>query len=176
MQLQAAAIRGAMNGVPCLWLGFELRGSLKELLWPTTITSCRADGLWQHTCFEAFLSAPNGVSYCEINLSPSNAWAIYAFRAERLRDSVAEVAVACLEPSIGVQRTTGSFSLFAALPWRAINPASDEPGPIGLSAVLESTEGDLSHWALTHPEAHPDFHHRSGWTHCLDEPEEYPPA
>ena len=32
-------------------------------------------------------------------------------------------------------------------------------GRIGLSAVIETTDGALSYWALAHPAEKPDFHH-----------------
>ena len=42
----------------------------------------RTDGLWQHTCFEAFVGrGDNG--YAEFNLSPSGQWAAYDFDSYR---------------------------------------------------------------------------------------------
>jgi hypothetical protein len=35
---------------------------------------------------------------------------------------------------------------------------------LGLAAVLEEGDGKLSYWALRHPAAVPDFHHRGGFT------------
>ena len=35
---------------------------------------------------------------------------------------------------------------------------------LGLTAVIESTDGSLSYWALAHPRGVPDFHARAGWT------------
>ena len=42
--------------------------------------------------------------------------------------------------------------------------APDAPWPLGLTAVIEAQDGHLSYWALHHPAAQPDFHHRGGWT------------
>ncbi|MDB6009361.1 MAG: hypothetical protein JWL65_1611, partial [Gammaproteobacteria bacterium] len=36
----------------------------------------RADGLWKHTCFEAFIAIPGMPGYYELNFSPSQEWAI----------------------------------------------------------------------------------------------------
>ena len=33
----------------------------------------------------------------------------------------------------------------------------------GLAAIIEETNGSLSYWALAHPSALPDFHHRLGF-------------
>src|ERR1700757_4395609 len=38
-----------------------------------------ADGLWEHTCFEAFIAAPGVAGYYEFNFSPTLAWAAYQF-------------------------------------------------------------------------------------------------
>ena len=58
--------------------------------------------------------------------------------------------------------TVSKLRLRAWLP-RTLLP--DTPGAVGLSAVIETLDGQLSHWALHHPRAdRPDFHHRAGWT------------
>jgi hypothetical protein len=46
---------------------------------------------------------------------------------------------------------------------RALLDLSDWPASsdwrLGLSAVIEETNGRKSYWALTHPPGQPDFHH-----------------
>jgi len=34
---------------------------------------------------------------------------------------------------------------------------------LGLAAVIERTDGGLSHWAITHPAERPDFHDPAGF-------------
>jgi hypothetical protein len=34
---------------------------------------------------------------------------------------------------------------------------------VGLTAVVESTDGRLTYWALAHPSPAPDFHHADGF-------------
>jgi hypothetical protein len=34
-----------------------------------------------------------------------------------------------------------------------------------VSAVLQSSSGELAYWAVAHPGSEPDFHHRGGF--CL---------
>jgi hypothetical protein len=71
-------------------------------------------------------------------------------------------------PSITLERTPGSLTLNAWVP-RALLPV--RPTAIGLTAVIETRNGDVSHWALHHPRAdRPDFHHPAGWTHRPDLP------
>jgi hypothetical protein len=66
-------------------------------------------------------------------------------------------------PSISTERGAAALVLQAWLP-RALLPA--QPTALGLSAVIETLDGQISHWALHHPHAdRPDFHHQAGWTH-----------
>ena len=43
----------------------------------------RTDGLWRHTCFEAFICRRATGEYWEYNFSPSGAWAAYQFSGYR---------------------------------------------------------------------------------------------
>ena len=67
-----------------LALTFSLTGDVVRLRIPTPQPSRRADGLWQHTCFEAFIRHEGEPGYYEFNFAPSGAWAAYAF--SRYRD------------------------------------------------------------------------------------------
>ena len=120
------------------------------------------DGLWQHTCFEAFVGREDDPAYREFNFSPSGDWAAYAFSAERVRDAAAAPLPA---PRIACAREAHRLTLDAWVPGAALPPAhGDTPPPLGLTAVVETLDGALSCWALHHPARQPDFHHRAGWT------------
>ena len=43
----------------------------------------RRDGLWQHTCFEAFFGVLGSDDYWEFNLAPSGDWNVYRFAGYR---------------------------------------------------------------------------------------------
>src|SRR5256885_16422013 len=59
---------------------YALEGDLSQL----RIPSARAGGnLWQHTCFEIFISRAGMDAYYEFNFSPSGEWAAYAFHRYR---------------------------------------------------------------------------------------------
>ncbi|MGD2056793.1 MAG: hypothetical protein PVJ15_08295, partial [Gammaproteobacteria bacterium] len=75
------AVRGAAGG--WLALGFALEGELSALRIPEWLAPRRADHLWRHTCFEAFVMAGAGPGYREFNFSPSGEWAAYAFQGYR---------------------------------------------------------------------------------------------
>jgi len=140
-----------------LVLHYRLRGDARWLRWPEP-RGGRADGLWQHTCFEAFVATEGQPAYHEFNFAPSGQWAHYRFRAERERASDPEQAP---PPLIDRQDVADGVDLIAVLDRRALPPG---PWQIGLSAVLEDTHGRHAHLALRHPGDKPDFHHRAGWT------------
>lgn len=135
-------------------LRFHLTGVMSDVRLPAAATSVRADELWRHTCFEAFVRAPNAVGYIELNFAPSTAWAAYSFRA--YRDGMAN-ATDVAQPRLAAETTPRSFTLSAALALPTL-PA-DEPWSLALSTVIEETNGRLSYWALRHPLGKADFHH-----------------
>ncbi len=131
-----------------LWLRFMVEGDTDAIEWPRKAPPTRTDGLWQHTCFEVFVRTGDG--YVEYNLSPSGAWSTYRFGGYREGMRPAEV-VATVDGLDGGER-------YVALE-AVIDLPSDATGPTGLSAVIETTDGSLSYWALAHPSDKPDFHH-----------------
>ena len=59
------------------------RARCSALLVPAPAPPVRTDGLWRHTCFEAFIAPAGSSEYWEYNFSPSGAWAAYHFTAYR---------------------------------------------------------------------------------------------
>lgn len=131
-----------------LLLQFVVEGDVERIVWPEAALPGRADDLWRSTCFEAFVVAAEG--YREYNLSPSGQWAAYAFDGYRRGMRAAPEAATVLGLDMGEARST--FDAWIELPWGA-------QGPMGLSAVIEATDGSKSYWALAHPSDKPDFHH-----------------
>ena len=143
------------------WLRYRLEGDLVALALPAPALCGPADGLWRHTCLEAFVQEGDGPTYREFNFSPSGQWAVYRFSGERQR--VQDDAAPTQGPILHTEPSAHSLTLQAWLP-PALLPA--RTGAVGLSAVIETRDGALSHWALRHPRAdRPDFHHSAGWTH-----------
>lgn len=154
---------------PGLLLHYELQGDTRRLRLPAPTTPGAADGLWQHSCFEAFVGVTGDGAYREFNFAPSGQWAAYRFSGPRQRDTAAEAAGAPVLPRIALDLTPQTLSLQAWLPWLAL-PDPAAPWDIGLTAVIETTDGQLSYWALQHPAPSPDFHHRGGWQTLPDLP------
>ena len=137
-------------------LTFVVTGA-DHLSLPEWVSANRTDGLWKTTCFEMFWRPASAVGYFEFNFSPSTRWAAYAFDGYRngMRDLPLQI-----EPHI--ERDQDSQAARAA--WDIDVDLSDLPsGPalLGLSAVIEETDGTKSYWALAHPPGKPDFHHEA---------------
>ena len=121
-----------------------------------------ADGLWQHTCCEAFIASVEGAAYREFNFSPSGEWAAYGFTGYRERDTAYTSPCA---PRIELRQHAAGFELTAALASDLL-PAGPE-WQIGLTAVIETSDGSKSYWALAHAAAQPDFHLRPSFSLIL---------
>jgi hypothetical protein len=162
MQGIEAAVGTERGGV--LTLAFTLEGDVSGLRIPESRSSRRASGLWRHTCFEVFVMVEEGPGYREFNFSPSGGWAVYAFRDYR---DGSESGVE-LTPGIVVRQTANRLELDAE-----IHPDFLPPGRLlrlGLSAVVEDTDGGLSYWALKHPPGKPDFHHADAFAYQVLRP------
>ena len=133
------------------------------ILLPRTAPSGPADGLWQHTCCEAFIAGQDSSAYGEFNFSPSGQWACYRFTSYRQRDLAFTAGAA---PHTVAQPTADGFQLDATLPASLLPSAHTLR--IGLSVVIEASDGSKSYWALAHGAAQPDFHLRQSFALTLN--------
>ena len=146
-----------------LALHYRLEGDTNSVRWPAARPGQRMDGLWRHTCFEAFLVAPSG-EYLEYNFSPSGAWAAYHFSAYR---AAMRPLLNANAPEMSGERSAGAYNLQVTFDaGRGITP-SLAALRLGLAAVIEDESRGLSYWALAHPAEKPDFHHADSFTVCL---------
>jgi hypothetical protein len=154
------AVEWSMSETGTIWLRYHAVGDVQEIGLPDSLDqSQRLDNLWQNTCFELFLGEPGKERYCEFNFSPSGNWAAYSF--DRYRDGMGRLALA-QTPEIYMDFSDTHIALEATfgLPDIWVREEFDA----GLSAVIEMQDGEKSLWALAHPAANPDFHHRDGFT------------
>lgn len=143
---------------------YELVGDVAAVRFPAPQAPTQADGLWHHTCFEAFVGLRGDAAYREFNFSPSGQWAHYSFSDQRQRDPQTETALQAFAPTIACRSADNTFFLQAWVPaaaWPTARPG--ESLELGLSAVIETLDGAVSHWALHHPRPQPDFHHRGAF-------------
>lgn len=164
LSIEACVWPGAYQQVGGWNLRYVLTGDVGAVRIPTPQPAARADGLWQHTCLEAFVGQRGDAAYREFNFSPSGRWATYAFSDQRQRDRDMESRFQLMAPVIACSQSAASFSLQAWVPMAAWSDTpAGEPLELGLSAVIETRDGALSHWALHHPRPQPDFHHRGAF-------------
>lgn len=144
-----------------LRLSWRLDADLGQLRIPLEAAPLRADYLWRHSCFEAFIGSWSSPAYREWNFSPSGAWAAYAFTGYRAGMTTLRLPSS---PQARWRREAQMLELMVELHKTDIS-ADPNPGAlrIGLSAVIEAQSGTMNYWALRHPVGKPDFHHAAGF-------------
>lgn len=140
---------------------YSLEAEMSRVRIPPSGPGGRADALWKHTCFEAFVAPSDGPGYHEFNFSPALGWAVYRFSAYRDGMSPVEIGRA---PEISVRRRDDGLELRSAVRLGHILELRDALDlRIALAAVIEDENGGLSYWAQRHAPGKPDFHHPNGF-------------
>jgi hypothetical protein len=152
-----------LSGDGGLALRYRVHGAPEAIRLPPPQPAGPADELWRHTCCEAFIATVDGPDYREFNFSPAGQWAAYRFTGYRERDAGFSPAAA---PRISLQRLADGFQLDARLA-PALLPA-ERTLALGLSTVIETSDGSKSYWALAHGAARPDFHLRQSFILTLN--------
>ncbi|MEA3302179.1 MAG: DOMON-like domain-containing protein [Pseudomonadota bacterium] len=151
-----------------LRLRYLLEGDLEQLAIPAVASPLRSDGLWRHTCFEAFIAMGSTAGYYEFNFSPSTQWAAYSFG--RYREGMESLQCGASLP-IEVRRTNERLELEARISSKVLSRLTiNSMIRMALSAVIEETDGRLCYWALAHPPGSPDFHHPDSFVVHLQRP------
>lgn len=120
--------------------------------------------MWEHTCFEVFLSIPNEAKYWELNVSGFGHWNILKFTNYHER---AHFDAECLRTSVRIAETDSNNRKIAiCLPLLQLFVEDELAGDLllNLAAVVESRAGVLSYWSHYHAGSHPDFHHRDSFS------------
>jgi hypothetical protein len=170
--------KAAAESAPILRAGIERTTTLLSLRWVVggAVTSVRmptraaaprrADDLWTHTCFEAFIGAAGSEAYWEINVSPSGDWNVYRFDGYRrgMRPETRLTAVSALE-----RASCGTVTLRAGIDLSSMPELAHGGLDTSLAAVLEATDGTLSYWSIVHGASRPDFHRRESFVLRLTE-------
>jgi hypothetical protein len=139
-----------------LRLRYFVDGDVQRIVLPPPAHPRAADGLWRHTCFEAFVAGEGSGAYCEFNFSPSTQWAVYGFTG--YREGMAPLEHV-LPPKVTASITDDRIALEALVSRETLLALPGGPAlRLGLAAVIEHSDGALSYWALTHRADKPDFH------------------
>lgn len=148
-------------------LEFVVSGDIDAVILPEgqgelVIADSATDGLWQSSCFEAFLTDEGGTDYTEFNYAPDGRWACYQFDDYRVLQRPDELAPWVMSAA----REATRYAL-------RIEPGilPEATTKLGLSAVIEEVDGTKSFWALAHPPGRPDFHHPDCFALTLGAPD-----
>jgi hypothetical protein len=160
------SVSGTLHPSGSLTVEFQLAAELRAVrLVPASCQPRRRDELWRHTCFELFARHGDEPRYCEFNFSPCGDWAAYEF--ESYRGTPRNAAQRPIDVTV---HTTGlaQIRLRARIDLRSA--FANETAPLdparwrlNCAAVIESTDGSLSYWAVHHPRPQPDFHDAAGF-------------
>ncbi len=155
------SVRARRGEAGVLSLQYVLRAEMPHVRVPPSRSAERADGLWNHTCFEAFIAQAGNAAYYELNFSPSGQWALYSFDSYRKGMSPPDVST---PPTLAVRRGDYSLELDATFNLNELHGLTGARTlKLALSAVIEDDSGNLSYWALKHAPDKPDFHHPDGF-------------
>lgn len=158
-EVASITVAAALDGATALHLNYRLNGRIDQLLIPPPHLSGHADNLWEHTCFEAFITRSDLTIYHELNFSPSGQWARYAFSAYRQR---AGIPAGLPPPEFSVCLSPEHLELHILLATAGFPEAApDSCWQLGISAVIENRQGEQAYWALSHAGPTPDFHQRT---------------
>ncbi|MBW4541291.1 MAG: DOMON-like domain-containing protein [Myxacorys chilensis ATA2-1-KO14] len=142
-----------------LMIRYDLHGDLTAVVIPSPTLAVRQHDLWKTTCFEFFLGLKNSKQYWEFNLSPAGHWNVYRFDGYR-QGMQEELAIAALP--VEVQQTSTTLMLTIALNLEQLELA-EQSLDVAIASVVESKSGEITYWALTHPELEADFHRRDSF-------------
>ena len=139
-----------------LVLRYLVSGKIADLRLPPVTAPARADELWRHTCFEAFVRGSAHGGYYEFNFASSTQWAAYQFGSYR---TGMRVATECSRPRIEVLSVPGCYGLQVSLNLDSLSTLPRDPvWRLALAALIEEINGHKSYLALAHPPGKPDLH------------------
>jgi hypothetical protein len=156
IQIEGQVVRHAER----LSIRYILLDPKRQVIIPKrSLPPARQHNLWATTCLEIFFGSSASTAYWEVNLSPTGHWNFYHF--DDYRSGMCEEAAISLLPFLTHHRGT-EFDLQIEIELQPFVLA-DQALDIGISAVIDSRDHQLSYWALAHPGAEADFHRRDSF-------------
>ncbi len=150
-----------------IWMRFHVDIPLVDLVLAGPAAPERTDGLWQTTCFEAFVRKGEGPEYYEYNFAASSQWAAYRF--DHYRKGMADLPMD-RPPEIETDAGVSHFAIEVG--FKLPDVFADVPLMLNVTAVIEEAGGAKSYWAAKHAPGAPDFHHKDCFAHALEAPGE----
>lgn len=143
------------------YIQYVLGVNLESVVLPAwRLAPSRRDELWKTTCFEFFIAIKHKPQYWEFNISPSGDWNVYVMDAYRQVGMREETRIKRFP--FEIQKESRSLSLELAINLDPII-ARERPIEVGVASVIQTLNGQETHWALMHPRPEADFHLREGF-------------
>ena len=143
-----------------LSIHYDVRGDVEIIHFPAFATPARKDDLWKATCFEFFLTIPDLPEYWEFNMSPSSEWNVYRMDAYRRIGFREETAISQLP--FDFRKDNNGYTFDVSVDMSPIIQ-SEQNIQIGITAIIQTKDGDETYWALVHPGKQADFHLRESF-------------
>src|SRR5687768_16654194 len=143
------------------YIQYVLDVNLETVVLPAwSAAPMRKDELWKTTCFEFFIAIKHKPQYWEFNISPSGDWNVYVMDAYRQVGMREETRIKRFP--FELQKESRSLSLELAINLDPII-ARERRIEVGVASVIQTLNGQETHWALMHPRPEADFHLREGF-------------
>jgi hypothetical protein len=176
---------------------YTIEGDPARVRLPEPAPPRRVDGLWRHTCFEAFIAPERraSVDRAQAAAEPTRSTAAPGLTTADPAQAPASFGGPYVELNFS---PSGEWAAYAFEGYRSgIRPLETPEAPmialnrdpgkgrwsvraalragsfagararLALAAVIEDVDGRLAYWALKHPSDVPDFHHPGGFTASL---------
>ncbi len=149
-----------------LMLHYRLEGATRKWRFPpgreAGMPPQRRNGLWRSTCCECFFGPADESRYWEVNVSPSGHWNLYHFSSYRT-GMTAEQRIDEI-PAVISRHDDHCLEVHAGFSLRGLPLLEIRMLRIAVAVIVEEKTGAMHYFALTHPDAHADFHHPGSFT------------
>jgi hypothetical protein len=144
-----------------LSIRYDVTGEIDSILLPTPVNfPSREDDLWKATCFEFFIAIKDQPRYLEFNMSPSGDWNVYAMDAYRRIGFREETTIHQLP--FEFKPLSASLSLDLSVDLTPLIHLQQKI-QLGITAIIQTRNGNETYWALAHPGPNADFHLRESF-------------
>ena len=143
-----------------LSIHYSVNGEAEMIRLPKPAAPSRKDDLWRATCFEFFLALPGADRYWEFNMSPSGEWNVYCMDAYRQVNMREETKFR----ELPFQFVTGKNHALDISVDLAPILQPEQAVQLGITAIIQTLDGNETYWALAHPGTQADFHRRESFS------------
>jgi hypothetical protein len=137
---------------------YALQGDLTQVLFPAAVDiPGRKFALWEATCLEFFIACVGRADYWEFNLAPNGNWQV--FHLNDYREGLKDEAAINYLPFV-VEKNDQGLQLDLSIDLTCLF-SPDTKLEMSITAVIQSSTGEYSYWAIQHGENDADFHRRA---------------